>query len=175
MKKAVKKKQLIEFDGRLSKEAEDLNRYLCQYGECMMKKKTLERRRETIQVEFSPIKSPQLTGMPHSGSYMDTPVAALMYRLDEIDEKINDQIAKSTKLLADIMNIIDLLPETSRDEIITKAIIENRYIDRMGWDKIERENHCSRSMVFRYWKRGLYNLLEFKKVGKILKEYYKSA
>ena len=111
--------------------------------------------------------------MPRGGSFQDTPVAALMYRLDEIDEKIEAQMSRASKILTDIMNIIDLLPETTPEEILSKAIIENRYIDRFGWERVCRENHCSRSKINRHWKRGLYALLDFKKVKKILEDYYK--
>lgn len=168
-----KRKRINDFDERLTEEAEVLNRYLFQYRDCIAKKKMLERRKEEIRAEFSPLKSPRLDGMPRGGSFQDTPVAALMYRLDEIDEKIEAQMSRASKILTDIMNIIDLLPETTPEEILSKAIIENRYIDRFGWERVCRENHCSRSKINRHWKRGLYALLDFKKVKKILEDYYK--
>ena len=68
------------------------------------------------------------------------------------------------------MNIIDFLPENSFE----RTIIENKYIDRMNWEKICNENHSSKSRTSRYWKKGLYKLLEYEKVRKTLDEYKKS-
>lgn len=174
--KKQQRKQMREFDERLSEEAEQLNSYLFQYRDCIAKKKNLERRKEEIRAEFSSYKSPSFDGMPKGSSFSnDPPVVALMFRLDEIDEKIGEQMNRASKLLSDIMNIIDLLPETTPEENLSKAIIENRYIDRFGWDRVCRENHCSRSKTSRYWKKGLYALLEFKKVKKILHDYYEGV
>ena len=162
------RKQMREFDEKLTDEAEVLNRYLFQYKECIGKKKSLERRMAEIRKEFDcPIPAIKMDGMPRGNSVGEGSAAALVYRLDEIETKINEQIDKATKLLANIMNVIDFLPENS----LERAIIENRYIDRMGWDRVCRENHASRSKTNRYWKKGLYTLLEFKKVKQILKEY----
>lgn len=162
------RKQMREFDEKLTDEAEVLNCYLFQYKECIGKKKSLERRMVEIRKEFDcPIPAIKMDGMPRGNSVGDGSVASLVYRLDEIETKINEQIDKSTKILANIMNVIDFLPENS----LERAIIENRYIDRMGWDRVCRENHASKSKINRYWKKGLYTLLEFKKVKQILKEY----
>lgn len=167
------RRQMKEFDERLSEEAEFLNRYLFQYRDCISKKKMLEQRKEEIRAEFSPLKSPKNDGMPRGSLSGDPPVAALMFRVDEIEDKISEQMSRASKLLSDIINIIDFLPESTPEENLSKAIIENRYIDRMGWDRVCRENHCSRSTTIRYWKKGLYTLLEFKKVQKIITDYRK--
>ena len=137
-----KRKRINDFDERLTEEAEVLNRYLFQYRDCIAKKKMLERRKEEIRAEFSPLKSPRLDGMPRGGSFQDTPVAALMYRLDEIDEKIEAQMSRASKILTDIMNIIDLLPETTPEEILSRvpADVDTIYIK-------PEENKA-------YWVRG---------------------
>lgn len=171
----MEKRKINDFDERLSPEAETLNRYLYQYRDCISKKKMLERRKEEIRAEFSPLKSPRLDGMPRGGSFTETPVAALMFRLDEIDEKITAQMSRASKILTDIMNIIDLLPETSSEEILVKAIMENRYIDRFNAKRVCRENHCSRSKATRYWKKGLYCLLDFKRVKKTLADFVREV
>lgn len=167
----MSKRQLREFDEKLTDEAEALNQYLYQYRDSIRKKNTLERRREEIRKEFNhPLKGVSYDGMPH-GSSVSVGSAAISYRLDEIDTKITEQITRAQKLLIDIMNIIDFLEEQEYD--LSRSIIENRYIDRMGWEKIGRENHASKSKVCRYWKKGLYRLLEFKKVQNILSDYMK--
>lgn len=165
------RKRMMDFDGKLSEEADRLNRYLYQYRDCISRKQTLERRKEEFRKEFTPVKSPKIDGLPRGGTVGEGIAVALVIKLDEIDEKILEQTNHAAKLLSDIINIIDLLPEHTPEDILSKSIIENRYIDRMGWDKVCRENHASRSKVTRYWKRGLYTLTGFKKVKKILKEY----
>lgn len=163
-----KRQQMREYDKKLTDEAELLNRYLFQYKECIEKKKSLERRMAEIRKEFNcPIPAIQMDGMPRGNNVGEGSAAALVYRLDEIETKVNEQINKATKLLDNIMNVIDLLPENS----LERSVIENRYIDRMGWDRVCRENYSSRSKINRYWKKGLYTLLEFKKVKMVLKEY----
>lgn len=168
-----RKNRINDFDARLSDDAARLNLYLYRYKDCFRQKKLLERRQQEIRREFSAIKPLKFDAMPRGGQADgDGPAVALMVRLDEIDEKINEQMSRSVKLLSDIMNIIDLLPEDTPEEILSKAIIENRYIDRMGWDRICRENCCSRSKTYRHWRKGLNALLGFRKVRKILKDYY---
>lgn len=165
----MSKRQLIEFDEKLTDEAEALNQYLYQYRDSIRKKNILERRREEIRNEFNhPLQGVSYDGMPHSCG-VSVGSAAISYRLDEIDMKIADQIGKAQRLLIDIMNVIDFLDEKEYD--LSRCIIENRYIDRMSWEKIGKENHASKSKVCRNWKKGLYRLLEFKKVQEILKEY----
>lgn len=162
------RKQIMEFDKKLTDEAEMLNSYLNQYKDCIEKKKMLEYRREEIRKEFNQVKSPRLDGMPRAGIRIgEGGAAAIVYRLDEIETKINEQINRATKSLSDIMNIIDFLQENS----LERSIIENRYIDRMDWNKVCKENHAGKSKAKRYWKKGLYDLLEFKKVRQILIEY----
>ncbi len=172
----MKQKRINDFDARLTDDAARLNLYLYRYKDCIRKKKTLERRQGEIRREFSAVKVPRFDDMPKGGPVDgDGPAVALVMRLDEIDEKINEQMNRSVKLLSDIMNIIDLLPEDTPEEILSKSIIENRYIDRMGWERICSENCCSRSKTYRHWRKGLTTLLGFKKVRKILHDYYEGV
>lgn len=154
---------------QLSPEALLLDRYLGQYKRCIRYKRTLERRRDEIKKEFDyPLGAVSYDGMP-KGSGEGVGCAALSYRLDEIDTKIKDQLDKSVKVLADIMNVIDFLPENS----IERSIVEHRYIDRMNWERICNEVHLSRTPATKHWKKGLYELLEFKKIQQIVTEYDK--
>ena len=154
-------------EGKLTDEAKFLNQYLSQYKHCIDKKKTLENRRKEIMREFdNPLGAVKVDGMP-KGSSCGAGCAALSFRLDEINTRINEQIETSAKVLTDIMNIIDFLPENSRE----RSIIENRYIDRYSWNRVCRENNISRTPAVRIWRQGLYMLLEFKKVKQIAKEY----
>lgn len=154
---------------QLSPEALLLDRYLGQYKRCLGRKRALERRREEIIREFDyPLGAVSYDGMP-KGSTEGVGCAALSYRLDDINSRIKEQFNKSVNVLADIMNVIDFLPENSTE----RSIIEHRYIDRMSWERICNEVHLSRTPATKYWKKGLYKLLEFKKIQQIVSEYDK--
>ena len=147
-----------------------LDRYLNQYKRCIRMKRVLERRRDEIIREFdSPLTGVSYDGMPH-GSGEGVGCAALSLRLDEINTRIKEQMDKSVKVLAEIMDVIDFLPENTME----RAIIEHRYIDRFRWWQICKEENISRTPATNYWKKGLKYLLEFKKVQEILKDYEKS-
>lgn len=159
-----------KYEEQLSTDALLLDQYLYQYKCCIGRKKTLERRRRDIVREFnSPLTGVSYDGMPRS-SGTGVGCAALSFRLDEIDTRIKDQMEKSVKVLAEILEIIEFLPENS----IERSIIEHRYIDRMEWKQICKEEHISRTPATRHWRKGLYQLLEFKKVQLIVHEYEKS-
>lgn len=154
---------------QLSPEALLLDRYLYQYKRCIGRKRALERRRDEIIKEFDhPLNSVKYDGMPH-GSGEGVGCAALSFRLDEIDTRIREQLHKSTKVLASIMDVIEFLPENSME----RSIFEHRYIDRMSWERVCGEVHLTRTPATKYWKKGLYELLEFKKIQQIVSEYDK--
>lgn len=156
-----------KYEEQLSQDALLLDQYLYQYRGCINRKKSLERRRRDIVREFDyPLSAVSYDGVPRS-SGPGVGCAALSFRLDEIDTRIKDQMEKSIKILAEIMEVIEFLPENS----IERSIIEHRYIDRMEWKQICREEHISRTPATRHWRKGLYELLEFKKVQRIVREF----
>lgn len=158
-----------EYEERLSDDALLLNQYLNQYRYCISKKKSLEHRRDDIKKEFDhPLKPVSYDGMPR-GSSTGLGCAALVFRLDEIEERINEQINIATKALTEIMDVIEFLPDAS----IERCILEHRYIDRYSWEKICKIENISRTPATRQWRKGLYELLEFKKVQKLLRDYEK--
>lgn len=162
-----RRQEMKKAESKLTDDAELLDRYLSQYKYCIGKKKSLESRRAEIVKEFdSPLGAVRMDGMPR-GSSSGVGCAAISFRLDEIDTRIREQMETSAKVLTDIMNVIDFLPENSQE----RSVIENKYIDRYNWDRVCRENHISRTPAIKSWRKGLYMLLEFKKVRQILKEY----
>lgn len=161
-------KRLVEYDDKLTPEAERLDEYLYYYRDCIRAKRKLEKRLEEIREEFTAMKSPKLDGLPRGTSIGDTPAASLAYRLDEINTKIADQVNKALQALNDIMEIINMLPNDTHEESLSRSILESRYIDRMENAEIAREMNYSKNTINRYWKKGLYTLLEYKKVQTVL-------
>lgn len=151
----------------LSEEAEVLKKYLGQYSKCKNKKNSLEERRKSIIKEFdNPLSGIRYDGMPKS-SEISVGSASLAYRLDEIDTKILQQKNKAAKILLEIMNVLEFLPENS----IERDVLEARYIDGHNVERICTLQSISRSTEYRYFKDGLNKLLTFKKVQKILEEF----
>lgn len=158
-----------KYDEHLSQDAEYLNQYLGQYKRCIQRKKSLERRQKSIIWELDhPLTGISYDGMPH-GSGEGVGCAAISFRLDEINTRIEEQKEKAGKVLTEIMDVIEFLPENSME----RAVIEHRYIDRSSWGQICKTENISRTPATRYWRKGLYELLEFKKVQQIVHEYEK--
>lgn len=155
---------------QLSEDALLLNQYLSQYRLYIRRKRVLERRRDDIIREFDhPLGGVSYDGMPRGGGE-SVGCAAISFRLDEINTKIKEQADKSIKILAEIMEVIDFLPENSMERLI----IERRYIDRVSWERLCQTEHLSRTPATKYWRKGLYELLEFKKVQQVVRDYEKS-
>ena len=151
----------------LSEDAELLIRYLEQYTNCKDKQKRLEIRRKNILREFDhPLTGINYDGMP-KGNTISVGSAALAYRLDEIDSRILQQQNRAAKLLLDVMNVLEFLPENE----LERDVLEARYIDCYPWNKTCAAVHLSRSAAYRYLKDGINQLLTFKKVQKIVEEY----
>lgn len=151
----------------LSEEAELLVRYLEQYSNCKDKQKRLEARRRNIIREFNyPLSGVNYDGMP-KGSSISVGAAGLAYRLDEIDTRILQQQNRAAKLLLEVMNVLEFLPENE----LERDVLEARYIDCYTWSKTCAAVHLSRSSAYKYLKDGLNKLLTFKKVQKIVEDY----
>lgn len=167
MKKGKQRRNIKTYDIKLSDQQQELNDFLTQYKACLLRKKTLERRRREIMKEFDmPLSGVSMDGMPKGGGSSNG-CATISIRLDDIEQRIREQKEEATKVLNDIMNVIELLPENSFE----RGIIENRYIDRMGWNLVCQENNFSKSHAIRYWKMGLDELLEMKRTRDIMKKY----
>lgn len=161
-------KKLIDYDKKLSDEAGSLNQYLYQYKDCIRSKKNLMQRREEIKAELkNPLSAVQTEKLSSGKSKKNDSSVDILFRIDEIAERIQGQIDRAERKLNDIMNLLDYLPVDS----LSRAIMENLYIDRWGWDKVCNENHISMSQAKRYWKQGLYKMLEFEKVKIIVKSF----
>ena len=165
-------KRLVEYDEKLTPEAARLDEYLYYYRDCIREKRKLEKRRDEIREEFTVMKSPKLDGLPHGTSVGEPPAVSLAYRIDEIDRKISDQMNKALKALDDIIEIINMLPNNTHEESLSRSILESKYIDRMDNGAIAKEINYSKNTVIRYWKKGLYTLLEYKKVQADLAQHF---
>ena len=82
----------------------------------------------------------------------------------EIEARINRQAERDGKIILEIMDVLDLLPDGSTE----RTILELRHIDCKPWTEIQRAVHFTRTPCFDYYNRGLDKLLEHPEVHKRL-------
>lgn len=153
---------------RKKKEKDLLKSYLNQYYIGRIKRGQLEKRLKNIKAEMNmPIGGINYTPINYQTNNIGLGAASFVYRMSEIETKIEEQKNRIEKALLKIMDMIDFLEESS----IERMVLEMRYIDCKHWLAIEKEIHLSRSSLFIYHDKGLERLLTFKKVHQVLKEY----
>ena len=152
-----------------NEDKELLKEYLNQYYTGRMKRSQLERRLKNIRAEMeTPIGGCGYSPVNYGGTNKVKPGAAsFVYRLSEIETRIEDQKSRVEKALLKVMDIMDFLEENS----IERMVLELRFIDCKGWAVIEKEMCLSRRSLFSYQNKGLEELLAYKKVHQILREY----
>ena len=154
-----------------NEDKEVLKEYLNQYYTGRIKRSQLERRLKNIRAEMdAPIGGYGYSPVNYGGTNKVGPGAAsFVYRMSEIETRIEEQKSRVEKALLRIMDIIDFLEENSTE----RMVLELRFIDCKSWAVIEKELHLSRRSCFDYQNRGLEKILEYKKVRNVLKEYQK--
>ena len=154
-----------------SEDKEVLKEYLNQYYTGRIKRSQLERRLKNIRAEMAtPIGGYGYSPVNYGGTNKVGPGAAsFVYRMSEIETRIESQKSRVEKALLKVMDIMDFLEENSTE----RMVLELRFIDCKGWAVIEKELHLSRRSCFDYQNRALEKLLGFKKVRATLKEYEK--
>lgn len=160
-----------EIENGKNEEKELLKRYLGQYYAGRMKRTQLERRLKSIKEEMdSPIGGHGYSPINYAGTNnTGTGAASFVYRMSEIETRIETQKSNTEKALLKVMDIMDFLEENSTE----RMVLELRFIDCKNWKTIEKELHLSRRSCFDYQNKALEKLLEFKKVKTVLKEYQK--
>lgn len=146
-----------------------LKEYLNQYYTCRIKRSQLERRLKNIQEEMNtPIGGYGYSPVNYGGTNKaGAGAASFVYRISEIESRIEEQKSQVEKALLNVLDIMDFLEENSTE----RMVLELRFIDCKSWPNIEREMHLSRRSLFSYQDKGLEKLLTYKKVCRILQEY----
>lgn len=148
-----------------------LEEYLNQYYVGRMKKAQLEKRLKNIQQEMDePIGGYGYSPVNYGGTNKTgTGAASFVYRISEIETRIENQKSQIEKALLKVMDVMDFLEENS----LERMVLELRFIDCKKWNIIEKETHLSRSSLFNYRNKGFKKLLEFKRVCQILENFKK--
>lgn len=152
----------------LSEDAKLLIRYLEQYKVCLAREKMLKDRLLRIKFDQAhPLSGINMDGMPKGSTVGDGIACSLAIRIDEIEHRISEQAEVTKKTMLDIMEILDFLPENE----IERNILELRYIDCCSWTKTCRIVCMTRTPANAHLRTGIYKLLEYKKVQKILTDF----
>lgn len=152
-----------------NEEKELLKAYLNQYNSGRIKRLQLEKRLKSIKEEMNmPIGGYGYSPVNYGGTnQVGAGAASFVYRISEIETRIEEQKKRVEKSLLKIMDVMDFLNESGTE----RMILESRFIDCKNWITIEKEMSLSRSSLFLYQDKGLEKLLQFKKIQQILKEY----
>ena len=152
-----------------NEELELLKRFLNQYYIDRIKRLQLERRLKNIRAEMgAPIGGYGYSPVNYGGTNkVDVGAASFVYRMSEIETRIEEQKSRVEKALLKVMDIMDFLEEGSTE----RMVLELRFIDCRGWADIEKEMHLSRRSCFNYQNKALEKLLDFKRVRDILEKY----
>lgn len=117
-----------------------LKAYLQQYHLALRQKDILDDRRDQLNVKLA--------------------------SATDIDARIKQQQEHLTRILSDIMDVIDILPQNS----LGRTVIEMRHIDCMSWTKIADSLYMSRSNAFNCYESALDDLLNHKSVNEKIKK-----
>ena len=142
--------------GGITREA--VKEYLQQYHAAREAKRLLERRHDDLvrELKTPPMGSTYRT-MPTSKPPANTEGSvSVVFRLAEVEQRIDDQREAMGKAVLNVMDMIDLLPMGSTE----RTVVEMRHIDCKKWDRIASEIHMSRSRVIDYYNAALDALAE---------------
>lgn len=161
-------KKLTPEEQKLREDKDMLKEYLSQVYVAKKRKKQLEDRLKYIKQEINdPIGGHGYSPLPNHGSTAGAGAASYVYRLAEIEQRIYDQRDQVEMSILKVMDIMDFLP----DQSIERMIMELRFIDCKSWKQITKEANLTRSPCNDYFNKALEQLLSFKKVQRIIKEY----
>lgn len=148
---------------------EAVKEYLQQYHMARERRRMLERRHDVLARELRP-PAPGSTymTMPASHPAADSEGAvSVVFRLAEVEDRIEAQRAAMGRAVTMVMDLIDLLPENSME----RTVVELRHIDCKKWERICKEVHMSRSRVNDYYNAALDTILSNKRAQKLVQDF----
>ena len=84
--------------------------------------------------------------------------------ISEVESRIEKQSKKTERIILEIMDVIDLLPEESTE----RMILELRHLDCKPWSEIQKTVHLTRTPCYDHYNRALDFLLDTQEVqGKV--------
>lgn len=148
---------------------EAVKEYLQQYHMARERRRMLERRYDVLARELrAPAPGSTYMTMPASYPAADSEGAvSVVFRLAEVEDRIEAQRAAMGRAVTMVMDLIDLLPENSME----RTVVELRHIDCKKWERICKEVHMSRSRVNDYYNAALDTILSNKRAQKLVQDF----
>ncbi len=100
------------------------------------------------------ISSPPLTERVQTGRSKDAPFVRCLYKIQELEEKINAEVDLYVDLKSEIRSIIEKVENT--DE---QMVLRYRYIHNMTWEQIGDELRADRTTVYRWHNTALHHVV----------------
>lgn len=152
----------------MSKEQRLLRRYLSRYRNLKVKEEYLAKELKELERDFNTsafhavsIEGGGFSPMAHS------PVPPYVMKNQELLSRIAKRKEATSKALAEIMEVIELLPDDGYEYTVVSA----KYVSRMSGDEIADFIPCVRMTVYRILDRAIDMLLEKPKVQDILRTF----
>jgi len=150
------------------KQRRAVREYLKQYSTAKNQKRILENRHRELRRELvAPALGSAFRSMPTSKSRKTEGAVSVVYRIAEVETRIEQQRQEMAKAVLHVMDLVDLLLPNSME----RQVVELRYIDCKGWDKISGEVHMSRSSIFEHHNAALEKIAGNKRAQKLIAEY----
>lgn len=130
---------------------EEKKQFLRGYKEMFEKLDILKLKKKEIKEDIESLKSLEYTDMPKT--YKKTDLSDCIVRLEEQEEKINNQIAEIQRTKAIINDALLILKK--KNEI---NVIDMHYLKFIGWEEIGKELGYSRSQILRFHGDALQNI-----------------
>lgn len=147
---------------------EAVKEYLQQYHMARERKQMLERRHDTLVRDLrDPAPGSQYRTMPANRQNTSEGAVSVVFRLAEVEDRIEEQRKAMGKAVLQVMDLIDLLPENSME----RTVVELRHIDCKKWERITKEVHMSRSRVNDYYNAALDIILANSRAQKMVQKY----
>lgn len=100
------------------------------------------------------ISSPQLTERVQTSRSTEAPFVRSIYRIMELEEKINAEIDLYVELKSEIRGVIEKI-----DNPDEQMVLRYRYIHNMTWEQIGDELHADRTTVYRWHNMALRHVM----------------
>lgn len=148
---------------------EAVKEYLQQYHLARESKRLLENRHNNLMRELkAPAPGSTYKTMPTARTSANREGAvSVVFRLAEIEERIEDQREAMGKAVLQVMDLIDLLPQNSME----RTVVELRHIDCKKWEQICKEIHMSRSRTNDYYNAALDIILANKRAQILVERF----
>lgn len=158
----------MERQGTTRNERAAVKEFLQQYHTARRAARILENRHQALIHELkAPGRISVLHPVPPSHQTQGDGAVSVVFRVEEVEERIETQRGEMEKAVLRVMDLIDFLPHNS----VERTVVELRHIDCKSWEQIAREVYMSRSTVFNHYNAALDALLDCPSARKLVEDY----